>query len=133
MFLALLALIIACSHSVLGHGTSSVMSPATFRISSNSSNISFLLQGYININLSYKKLSKPPVVISINSTNQEKFQASGFFERERELLNLSWAYDSSNITWSLLFQFSKSENSYSLNQISLYYDLPDLPVEQSNK
>nr|CAX70135.1 hypothetical protein [Schistosoma japonicum] len=127
MFPALLVLIIACSDSVLCYGTSSIISPATFRSSSNSSNISVLLQGYININLFYKKLSKPPIIISINSTNQEKFQASASFEKERELLNLSWAHNGSNITWCLLFQFSKFENSYSLNKISLYYELPDFP------
>ncbi|CAI2735373.1 unnamed protein product [Schistosoma spindalis] len=77
--------------------------------------------------LSYTKVKKPPVVVSFDSATQGKFQVSGYFEKETERLDLSWKTDWSNSTWNLTFQFAKSENSYNLSKISLFYELVDLP------
>ncbi|CAH8669850.1 unnamed protein product [Schistosoma curassoni] len=125
MFVVLSALIVACLDQIVCFGVGPVTSPATFRIGSNDSNI--LLQGYINITLAYTKVQKPPVVVSIDSATQGGFQVSGYFEKEIESLDLSWKTDWSNSTWNLTFQFAKSENSYNLSEISLLYELDDLP------
>ncbi|CAH8682370.1 unnamed protein product [Schistosoma rodhaini] len=125
MFVALSALIVACLDQIVCYSVDPVTSPATFRIGSNDSSI--LLQGYINITLAYTKVQKAPVIVSIDSATQGKFQVSGVLGNEIEGLNLSWKPDQSNSTWNLTFRFAKSENSYNLSGISFVYELLDLP------
>ncbi|CAH8596402.1 unnamed protein product [Schistosoma turkestanicum] len=126
MFVALWVLIFACLNLNVCNSLDPVTSPATFQFGSNESSI--LLQSYINVTLSYSEAKNQPIIISINSTNEEEFNVSGSFGEELEILQLSWLPNGSNKTWNLTFQFVKSDSSYNLNEIKLEYQLSNSSV-----
>ncbi|CAH8873011.1 unnamed protein product [Trichobilharzia szidati] len=101
--------------------------PATFQVLSNSSEICLLIQFHVNLSVVYTKVSHPPIHVLINSANRGKFYSTGLCSERKETLQLTWTQNNTVANWSLLFNFSHDKSNYNLNEISLHFELVNLP------